>query len=163
MSTELPVRIEFALPDGWRAAPPDEVGAPGAAFVALHPGSADGFTANITIAGQWRDPAVSMAEIAEESVHRLEQAGVEVVVRDRREVGAGASPGLTQLLGLATTVAGRRLDLLQCQGYVSMSDVADPSARAVIELVLTSTPDQLDTVIDDYQEFVRSVRPAPAV
>lgn len=162
MATELPVQIEFSLPDGWRAAPPDEVGAPGAAFVALHPGSADGFTANITIAGQWRNPALSMVEIADESVRRLEDAGMEVVVRDRREVGSIESPGLTQMLGLDATVEGKQLDLLQCQGYLSMSDVADPTSRAVIELILTSTPDQLDTVIDDYQDFVRSVRPALA-
>ena len=38
MVSELPVRIEFSLPEGWQATPPDEAGAPGVAFVALHPG-----------------------------------------------------------------------------------------------------------------------------
>ncbi|MBA2944928.1 hypothetical protein [Streptomyces himalayensis] len=54
MATTLPVKVEFSLPEGWQSAPPDEVGAPGVAFVALHPDSRDGFTANITIAGKLR-------------------------------------------------------------------------------------------------------------
>ncbi|WP_409469332.1 hypothetical protein [Streptomyces sp. HC307] len=37
MPTALPVPIQFELPEGWRPAPPDEAGAPRAAFVARHP------------------------------------------------------------------------------------------------------------------------------
>jgi hypothetical protein len=43
VATQLPVRIEFRLPDGWQAAPPDEVGTPGAAFVAQIPTVLDDF------------------------------------------------------------------------------------------------------------------------
>ncbi|MCX5129755.1 hypothetical protein OOK25_39665, partial [Streptomyces sp. NBC_00347] len=53
MPTTLPVPIEFRLPEGWQPAPPDEVGAPGVAFVALHPQPDSGFTANITIDGEY--------------------------------------------------------------------------------------------------------------
>ena len=41
-----------------------------------------------------------------------------------------------------------------------MQDVYDVRKRAVIELVLTCTPDQLDNVFADFQNFVRTVRPA---
>jgi hypothetical protein len=159
MVTQLPVRIEFALPDGWRAAPPDEVNAPGVAFVALHPSSANGFTANITIAGQLRPPRLAMTEIAEESVRRLTEAGTSVRIRQRTEVGAPDSPGLTQVLDLETVVDGRPLNLKQCQVYVSMTDVADPARRAVLEVALTCTPAQLPAVFDDFQAFVTTIRP----
>lgn len=157
MATELPVRIEFALPDGWHATPPDEAGAPGVAFVALHPGSANGFTANLTIAGQFRDPALPMEEIADESVHLLEEAVGAVEIRRRVPVGTPDAPGITQVLDIRVNTGQ---PLVQCQVYVSLQDVADPARRAVLELVLTCTPDQLDDVLEDFQEFVRSVRPA---
>ena len=76
MATTLPVKISFSLPDGWQAAPPDEVEAPGAAFVALHPATSDeGVTANLTIAGRMRNDSATMWDIAAESVQRLGQAG----------------------------------------------------------------------------------------
>jgi hypothetical protein len=157
VATELPVRIEFALPDGWHAAPPDEAGAPGVAFVALHPGSVNGFTANLTIAGRFRDPALPMEEIADESVRRLEDAVGTVGVRRRVSVGTPETPGITQVLDIQ---AGTGQPLVQCQVYVSLQDIEDPGRRAVLELALTCTPDQLEDVLEDFQEFVRSVRPA---
>jgi hypothetical protein len=165
MATQLPVRIEFRLPDGWQAAPPDEVGAPGVAFVALHPASRaaeGGFTANITIAGQVRDPALTMLALADESVRRLEQNAGTVHVRSRTELGSPEAPGLTQALDILATVRGEALPLVQTQVLVSMTDVDDPAKRVVLELVLTCTAEQLDTVIGDFQEFVRTVRPAEA-
>jgi hypothetical protein len=160
MVTQLPVRIEFALPEGWNAAPPDEVGAPGVAFVALPPDSADDFTPNITIAGQFREPDLAMDAIAEESVGRLEQAYGNVQVRQRTEVGSADAPGITQVLDILATVDNRPLPLVQCQVYSSMSDVDDPAKRVVLELVLTCKPSQLADVFEDFQQFVRTVRPA---
>lgn len=157
MATELPVRIQFTLPDGWQATPPDEAGAPGVAFVALHPGSTNGFTANLTIAGQFRDPGLPMTEIADESVQRLAEVAGAVHVRDRVEVGSTEAPGITQVLDIDVGVSQR---LVQCQVYVSMRDEQDSSRRAVIELVLTCTPEQLEQVFADFQGFVRTVRPA---
>lgn len=163
MATELPIRIEFSLPDGWQAAPPDEVGAPGVAFVALHPASADdGFTANITIAGQYRAPELTMEHLADESVQRMQDDVGTVQVRQRNEVGSEDAPGITQVLDITTTVDNRPLSLVQCQVHVSMQDVQDPAKRVVTELVLTCKPAQLDEVFGDFQEFVSSVRPAGA-
>lgn len=160
MATTLPVPIEFQLPAGWQAAPPDEVGAPGAAFVALHPDSRDNsFTANITISGQYREDQAPLNELADGSVGRLRRALGSVEVANRTEVGTAESPGLTQVLNLSTVIKGQQRDLVQCQVYVSMLDVADSSKRAIIELALTSTPNQLQTVVGDFQEFVKTVRP----
>ncbi|SOD82756.1 hypothetical protein [Streptomyces sp. Ag109_G2-15] len=166
MATTLPVKISFSLPDGWQAAPPDEVGAPGAAFVALHPASIDGgFTANITIAGQMRNDSATMWQIADESVPRLEQAGTVEVVK-KSEVGTPDIPGLTdapgvvQNLRLHTTLKGEPLELLQSQVYLGMEDVRNTAKRAVIELVLTAKPSQMAEVLDDFKAFLRTVRPA---
>src|SRR5262245_26474492 len=98
MVTELPVRIEFSLPDGWQPAQQDEVGVPGVAFVALRPASANGFTTNLTIAGEIRDPALAMVTIADESVRRLTEIAESVQVRDRADFSSDDAPGLTQVL-----------------------------------------------------------------
>jgi hypothetical protein len=160
MVTELPVRIDFSLPDGWQAAPPDEVGAPGVAFVALHPASvekgANGFTANLTISGEIRDPALPMTTIADESMHRVEGIAESVRVRDRAEFGHGDAPGMTQVLDIEM---GQGKRLVQHQVYLPMDDVHDRSKRTVVELVLTCTREQLDDVVSDFQQFVGTVRP----
>lgn len=160
MATTLPVRIEFRLPDGWKAAPPDEVGAPGAAFVALHPASRDNFMANITISGEVRPDTATLAEIGDESVARMRQSMSAVRLADRREVGSPEAPGLTQVLNLTANIEGAERELIQSQVYIVMRDVDDPSKRAVIETALTTTPNQFQTVLGDYQEFIRTVRPA---
>ncbi|MCX4435902.1 hypothetical protein [Streptomyces mirabilis] len=38
-------------------------------------------------------------------------------------------------------------------------DIADPRKRSVIRLVLTATASQHPTVLDDFRDFVRTVRP----
>lgn len=158
MVTELPVNIEFSLPDGWQAAPPDEVGAPGVAFVAVHPdGEADGFTTNLTVAGEIRDPALPIAAIADDSVRRIESVAESVRVRDRVDLGPDDSPGMTQVLDIEM---GQGKQLVQCQVYLSLDDVHDPRRRAVLELALTCTSEQLDDVLPDFQRFVGTIRPS---
>lgn len=159
MATTLPVRIEFSLPEGWRSAPPDEVGAPGAAFVALHPEPRDGFTANITIAGEPLPEDADLMTRAEESVQRLSEHAT-VHVTKRTQVGSPEAPALTQNLRISTTLRGLPLELVQSQIYLFVQDVQDPAKRAVIELALTVKPSQLNQVVDDFKDFVRTVRPA---
>ncbi|MET9832336.1 hypothetical protein ABZ078_24240 [Streptomyces sp. NPDC006385] len=159
MPTTLPVPIEFELPEGWRAAPPDEVGAPAAAFVALHPQSDAGFTANITIDGEYRPDEATLAEIAHASVERLNQAATSALVTGSREIGSADAPGFTQTLAVSAVVNGVPRDLVQSQVYLSMLDVTDQRRRAVIRLVLTATASQHPSVLRDFQDFVRTVRP----
>ncbi|MFD8411818.1 hypothetical protein ACFV2Q_08650 [Streptomyces sp. NPDC059650] len=161
MPTTLPIPIEFALPEGWRPAPPDEVGAPGVAFVALHPEPDAGFTANITIDGDfWTDEEETLADMAEGSVERLRQAAAGAVeVAARRELGSPDAPGLAQRLTFTAVVGGVPRQLVQSQVYLSMQDVTDPHKRVVIRLILTVTAAQEDAVREDFQEFLRSVAP----
>ncbi|MET7690774.1 hypothetical protein ABZT06_22840 [Streptomyces sp. NPDC005483] len=159
MATTLPVSIEFELPEGWSAAPPDEVGAPGAAFIALHPQPDAGFTANITIDGEYRPDLAALPEMADGSLERLREAGASVVLTDRREMGSAEAPGLLQKLAVSTAVGGTPRDIVQTQVYLSLLDTADPHNRVVIRLVLTSTAAQHCRVLDDFEGFVRTVRP----
>ncbi|MFK0257490.1 hypothetical protein [Streptomyces sp. NPDC090445] len=159
MPTTLPIPIEFSLPEGWRPAPPDEVGAPGVAFVALHPEPDAGFTANITVDGDFWTGGETLADIAEGAVERLRRAAGPVVVADRRELGSADSPALGQRLTFTAVVAGVPRELVQSQVYLAMQDVADPHQRVVIRLILTVTATQEDSVRGDFQEFLRSVGP----
>jgi hypothetical protein len=160
MATTLPVPIEFELPDGWTAAPPDEVGAPGAAFVALHPDARPtGFTANITIGGGLREDDATLADIADESVEALAAATVTATVDGRDEFGERGAPGLTQMVRIRERIDGVERALAQCQVYLSMSDVDDERKRVVLQLALTATEDRIGEVLGDFQRFVASVRP----
>jgi hypothetical protein len=159
MPTTLPVPIEFRLPEGWLAAPPDQVGASDVAFVALYPQSDAGFTANITIDGEYRPDAATLEEIADASVQRMYEIAESVVVGHRNKVGSSDAPGLTQKLTFSAVAGGAPRDLVQFQVYLSMLDVRDPRKRAVIRLALTVTQQQYDAVLGDFQEFVRTVRP----
>jgi hypothetical protein len=158
MATTLPVPIEFELPRGWVAAPPDEVGAPDAAFVALHPDERRGFTANITIGGVLRTDHAALAEIADESVETLASHAVTATLDGRNEFGDEAAPGLTQLVRIRERINGVERALAQAQVYLSVSDVDDEHKRVILQLALTATEEQLDGVIRDFQWFVSSVR-----
>ncbi|MDI3417955.1 hypothetical protein [Streptomyces luteolus] len=159
MSTELPVPIEFRLPEGWWAASPDQVGASDVAFVALYSEPDDGFTANITIDGEYRSDAMALHEIADESVQRMRELAEEVTVNGRSEVDSADAPGLTQTLTFTTVAGGTRRPLVQAQVYLSMLDADDPGKRAVVRLALTAAAAQYENVLGDFQEFVRTVRP----
>jgi hypothetical protein len=165
MVTTMPVPIEFRLPDGWTAADPDAVGAPGAAFVALHTASrGPGFTTNITVDGEYLSADVVLTQLAEESIERLQEAGASTAVVRRTEVGTHDDPGLTQVLRLHTVIDEKVRDLVQCQVYLGMSDVTDHEKHALVRLVLTSTEGLYDQVLPDFQKFVSSIScgtPAP--
>jgi hypothetical protein len=173
VATTLPTPIEFRLPEGWRPAPPDEVGAPSVAFVALHPHPDHGFTANITIDGELDTAGtdVPLTELADASIRTLRVGGADVTLADRSDVGAGDAPGLTQTLTLRATVNGEPRELVQAQVYLAMldtgpgaapdtdPDTAAPGRRAVVRLVLTASAGQFQAVLPDFQWFVWTVRP----
>jgi hypothetical protein len=159
VATTLPAPIEFRLPEGWRPAPPDDVGAPGAAFVGLHPNPDNGFTANITIDGEGCAEPASLPELADASIRTLRETGAEVALADRSEVGSADAPGLTQTLSVRATVDGAPRDLVQSQVYLSMVDTGDHSRGVVIRLVLTASAEQYAAVLPDFQYFVWTVRP----
>ncbi|WP_411105055.1 hypothetical protein [Streptomyces sp. cmx-4-9] len=159
MATTLPLPIEFRLPEGWIPAPPDEVDAPTVAFVALHPRADAGFTANITIDGDFLSQGETLEGVADDAVERLRDGVESVAVVQRSGVGSAEAPGLTQRLALTAVIAGVRRDLVQSQVYLAMLDSTDVKRRAVIRMILTATATQHDSVLEDFQDFLRTVRP----
>ena len=159
MPTTLPVPIEFRLPEGWLQARPEGLEAPGVAFAAVHPRPDAGFSANITIDGEIPPDAATLADLADESVEHLREVAGSVEVVGRREVGSTDAPALTQRLAFSAVAGDARHELVQSQVYLSMLDVADPHKRAVIRLAMTATAAQHDAVLEDFQDFVRTVRP----
>ncbi|KIF06403.1 hypothetical protein PL81_07730 [Streptomyces sp. RSD-27] len=162
MPRTLPVPIGFSLPDDWRAAPPDEVGASDAAFVALHPHPDSGFTANITIAGDLVPDGTTPEVLADASSVRV-RAIAETV--GRRAIGSPDAPGLTQRLTRSAVVAGVHRDLVRTQVSMTLRDAGDAHRHAVIRTALTATAAQHDSVLgdfqnfQDFQDFLRTVRP----
>ncbi|MDX3538987.1 hypothetical protein PV721_32565 [Streptomyces sp. MB09-01] len=159
MPTALPVPIEFHLPEGWLPARPEGFDAPGVAFAAVHPQPDAGFAANITVDGGFPKDGVTLAEIADASVERLREFAESVVVVHRREAGSADAPALAQRLSFSAEADGIRHELVQSQAYLSLVDTEDPHKRAMIRLALTATAAQHDSVLGDFQAFVRSVRP----
>ncbi|MEW2414290.1 hypothetical protein AB0953_11280 [Streptomyces sp. NPDC046866] len=158
MPTTLPVPIEFSLPEGWLPARPEAFD-PGVAFAAVHPAPDAGFTANITVDGGFPPDAVTLTDLADASVERLGEVADSVEVAHRRELGPDDAPALSQRLTFSLTTGDTHRDLIQTQVYLSMADVEDPHKRAVIRLALTATAAQHDSILGEFQEFVRSVRP----
>jgi hypothetical protein len=151
------VPLTFRLPNGWQPAAPTAVGLPETTFVAVHPGSANGFTANITLAEQDRTDDATLAQLADESVARLKTLTPNVSIQHRAEVGSPDVPGFTQVLHLSTPDR----DLVQCQLLVSFVDDHNPAHRVIVEIALTATPAQVSDLVEDFQEFVTTVRPDP--
>jgi hypothetical protein len=153
LATQLPVPVRFELPDGWESAPPDEVGARGAAFVALNTATlGSGFTANITLEGSTGPD--DLTTWADESVRELQAAVHDVTVADRHEIGSPDTPGLAQDLRVTADVNGVARELAQFQVYFTMGGTAAERRRAVVRAVLTCAGDQVGRVLDDFRSFV---------
>ncbi|GAA5111261.1 hypothetical protein [Haloechinothrix salitolerans] len=163
MASTIPVPIQFSLPEGWQSAPPDEVGAPDAAFVALRPPASNGFTPNITLSGELRGDDVPLAQVADEVIARLESSVGTVQLGRRKEVGSDDSPGLTQAVRMPITLEGRKQDVVQFQVFITMRDTSDASRKVVLHAVLSSTPDRFEAVIGEFQTFLSTIKPDQAV
>ncbi|MPY77690.1 MAG: hypothetical protein GEV04_04185 [Actinophytocola sp.] len=159
MASTIPVPITFSLPEGWHSAPPDEVGAPDAAFVALRPPASNGFTPNITLSGELRGNDIPLTQVADEVVARLEGSVGTVQLGRRKEVGSDESPGLTQAVRMPITLQGTKQDVVQFQVFITMRDTQDTSRKVVLHAVLSSTPDRFEGVISEFQTFLSTIKP----
>ncbi|GAA2713936.1 MULTISPECIES: hypothetical protein [Streptomyces] len=158
MAATLPVPIEFRLPAGWRPTDVDGRAAAEVAFAAVHPEPADGFTANITISGEYRSGATTLTELADDSVERLRRLAESVVVAQRHEIGPLDTPALTQRLVFSVRIGDAYRDLVQSQVYLCITDVLDSHRWAVVRLALTAAASQHDDILEEFQGFVRTVR-----
>jgi hypothetical protein len=163
VATTIPVPIEFSLPEGWRSVPPDEVGAPEAAFVALHLTAVhQGFTANIAVSGEVRPDDVPLTQLADESLARLRSGAREVVPGRRNEVGTPENPGLTQVVRMFVDLDGATRDIVQFQVFLGFRAADGEHRRAVLQIVLSALPEQFEEVIDDFHKFIATIRPEGA-
>ncbi|MFZ3494751.1 hypothetical protein ACODT5_16280 [Streptomyces sp. 5.8] len=159
MPAPLPVPIEFRLPDGWLPAHPDGLDTSEVAFAAVHPHPDDGYAASITIAGQHLTPDQNLTELADIAVQQLRDLADPVEIVSRTETGTPQAPVLIQRIHLTATTGTTRRELALSQVYLNLRDVTDPRRHAMIRLTLTATAAQHDTVLPDFQQFLRTVRP----
>ncbi|MFD7297893.1 hypothetical protein ACFV9W_31805 [Streptomyces sp. NPDC059897] len=174
MPGTLPVPLICDVPPGWQSAPPEEVGAPQAAFVALHVASrGSGFVPNITVTGRLHEsgatqpPTPTPDRLAEQSMRRLRESVGPVTLVRRTDVGQDTVPGLAratdgvvQNLRVHAQFDGHPVQLAQSQVLLLIEDANRSDLAAEIEIALTARSDQLDDVLPDFQRFLRTVRPA---
>ncbi|WP_409494226.1 hypothetical protein [Amycolatopsis sp. cmx-11-12] len=145
--------LGFDIPDGWVPVEPSSVGADGAVFVALHSVPDGEFTPNITLSvGQRPDPA-RITEIADEAVERLGRSMAALELVQRKVIGTGVAPGVTQLLRIRT---GEGQELVQTQVQLTVPG-ASPADRLILQIACTATPETARRLGDDFRRFVASV------
>lgn len=70
------------------------------------------------------------------------------------------APGIVQNLYIDAVVGGQPMELAQSQFLLVLENERQPSERAEIEIALTARSSQLQELLPDYQDFLRTVRPA---
>ncbi|MDA3647487.1 hypothetical protein LZ318_34035 [Saccharopolyspora indica] len=142
--------LTFELSGEWTPVPAERFADPGVVMAAQHGPSRTGFTANIVVTtvpgGLWAAEADWLAQLAE--------SYVAVCLLCRNEFGTADTPGCARVVRLRS--AGT--DVVQTQVLVEMAATA---GSIVVRMALTCTPDQLDEVLPDFEDFVGSIRPAP--
>lgn len=161
MPTTFPVPISFRLPDAaWEPVVPESLGVSNAAFLAVrrdHVGS--GYAPTITISGDLLVEGTTLEQVADEAVSVLSAQAEDVRLRKRTEFGSEAVPGVMQQLDCQIVAEDGPLDIRQLQAIVELTDVAEPTRRAVAKIVLSTTRGQHDAYLPEFQEFLRTVRP----
>lgn len=155
----MPVPVRFTLPEGWISVPPKEVKADNAAFVAVQPGLSKGFTPSITMTGHVRGNDAPLRQVAEEALAELRSGATDVRVGERSEVGTADNPGFAQAVRLAVPFEGKPLHVVQRQAFFRMRYPHDPGRTAVLQVVLTALPEQFVRLLDEFHEFLSTIRP----
>lgn len=159
--SDFPVPLAFRLPgDRWAPVPPASLDVANAHFLAVRRGTAGGYTPTISISGDYRQDGSALPTVADESLVALGLEASGVVLLERREVGSEEAPGISQLLGGTISVEDRDLDVRQCQVLLDLRDAEEPRRRAVAVLTMTCLREQLAPLLEEFQRFVASVRPA---
>ena len=156
---DLPVPLHFRLPGReWEPRDPGDLGVANAAFLAVRADVPGGYTPTISISGDHRDDGATLERIADEGLVALEREADGVRLEERRQIGGGHAPGVTQLVACTITVEGTELDLRQCQVVLDLHDVEDARRRVVVVLSLTCLLEQTPAMLPEFQALVRSVR-----
>lgn len=142
---------------------PRGYGVPTAAFMAIRPDPAESYTPVLTISGGFRRDAVSLDEIADESIDVLKADLGNAGLVKRREAGSENVPAVLQLLEADAQIDGRRFDLRQAQVVQAIRDVNDPTKRIVLIFTMTSTYAQSERLGSEFEAFMDSVVILPGV
>jgi hypothetical protein len=155
----LPVPITFRLPgDAWVPRAPEDVGVAHADFLATRAvDDGSGYHPVLTIAGGDAEHA-SLTAIADDSLTTLRAQAADVRLVARQEIGTDAAPGINQVLSCVATAEGRTFDLRQGQCVLAMTDVEDPTQRAVVLFTVTCTAAQAPLVLPEFEQFLATVK-----
>ncbi|WP_233345802.1 hypothetical protein [Saccharomonospora iraqiensis] len=160
--SDLPVPIEFSLPDGWESIDPSTLDTPGVAFVAVNRDSSARFTSNLTIYGEVRDNDTTLTEIADEaSTDGSGELGGAPEVVHRKKEGEGLVAAITQVVEFPAPEGSGVERLQQTQTLVQFPDSHGPDRRGIIMFGATAAPDDpsamdvLERVIDTLREVER--------
>lgn len=158
-----PAEFEFRLPAGWRAVGwQAEPGTGEAAYVLVEVATAEsGFATNITLTGLLRPSQQSLDQVADESIRRLWTSVPDLDIVSRGSFGDPAAPAFGQQLQLTTTVDGTDWDVVQAEIYFSKVLEDDPQ-QSIVRAVLTTTTARFDSAIEDFDEFLATLRFVPA-
>jgi hypothetical protein len=158
MTTELPIAVEFRLPEGWEPVPVGE-NATGSMFTALHVSTANsGFAANITVDGEFRPDVTALSQVAEESVVKLLANSPDTTIARREEIGSSEQPGMVQDLSFSAEINGVTWEVVQSQVYFSVMNADDARKRTVLCAALTSTEEQFPLLVEDFGGFLSTLR-----
>ncbi|WP_019811263.1 hypothetical protein [Saccharomonospora halophila] len=160
--SELPVPIEFSLPDGWESVDPTTLETPGVAFLAVKRDSSARFTSNLAVYGEVRDNDTTLTEIADEaSTDGSGQVGGATEVVHRTKEGKGLVAAVTQIVEFPAPEGSGIERLHQTQTLVQFPDSHGPDRRGIIMFAATAPPDDpsamdvLGRVIDTLGEVER--------
>lgn len=70
------------------------------------------------------------------------------------------APGIVQNLRIQAIVNGQPMELAQSQFILVLENERQRGERAEIEIALTARTSQLQDVLEDYQSFISTLRPA---
>ena len=74
-------------------------------------------------------------------------------------MGTADNPGFAQAVRLVLPYGGKPLHLVQRQAFFSMRHPRDPGSTAVLQVVLSALPDQFVRLLDEFHEFLTTIRP----
>jgi hypothetical protein len=162
MSRELPFPVAFELPDGWTLVSPDDSGQADAAYVAVRDtNTADPVATNLATSGLGlHDAEVEVAALAAAQLANL-QAQYAVTVLKCDVLTDGPTRQAAQLLlQIEYPVVDSTITLRQIRIVNAFRGVDDPTAVAVLALVMTCPADVFDQAGPEFGQFVASIAAA---
>lgn len=139
--------LAFELSGEWTPVPPGYFTGLGTVLAAQHGPSRTDFTANIVVTVVPGDLRVAEADW----LAQLAESYEAVSLLRRNEFGTREAPGCARVVRLRASGT----DVVQTQVLLELATTAGP---VVARIALTCTPDQLDEVLPDFEDFVGSIR-----